>query len=33
MSYTLEKPREAPVIGPYKQRIAELLKESQQPGV
>jgi transposase len=28
--YTLEKPREAPVIGPYKQRIAELLKESKQ---
>jgi transposase len=30
MPYTLEKPREAPVIGPYKQRIAELLKESKQ---
>jgi transposase len=30
MPYTLAKPREAPVIGPYKQRIAELLKESKQ---
>jgi transposase len=30
MPYTLEKPREAPVIGPYKQRIAELLKESKK---
>jgi transposase len=30
MPYTLERPREAPVIGPYKQRIAELLKESKQ---
>ena len=28
--YTLEKPREAPVIGPYKQRIIELLKESKK---
>ncbi len=27
MPYMLEKPREAPVIGPYKQRIAELLME------
>lgn len=30
MPYTLEKPRESPVIGPYKQRIGELLKESKQ---
>jgi transposase len=30
MPYTLERPREAPVIGPYKQRIAELLKESKK---
>jgi transposase len=30
MPYTLAKPREAPVIGPYKQRIAELLSESKQ---
>ena len=30
MPYTLEKPGEAPVIGPYKQRIAELLKESKK---
>lgn len=30
MPYTLTKPREAPVIGPYKQRIKELLKESKQ---
>jgi transposase len=30
LPYTLAKPREAPVIGPYKQRIAELLKESKQ---
>ena len=28
--YTLAKPREAPVIGPYKQRIAELLAESKR---
>ena len=28
--YTLVKPREAPVIGPYKQRIDELLQESKQ---
>ena len=28
--YTLSKPREAPVIGPYKQRIQELLKESKK---
>ena len=28
--YTLARPREAPVIGPYKQRIAELLKESKK---
>ena len=28
--YKLKKPREAPVIGPYKERIAELLKESKQ---
>jgi transposase len=28
--YTLERPREAPVIGPYKQRISELLKESKK---
>ena len=30
MPYTLTKPREAPVIGPYKQRIDELLKESKK---
>lgn len=30
MPYTLAKPREAPVIGPYKQRISELLKESKK---
>ena len=30
MAYRLQKPREAPVIGPYKQRINELLKESKQ---
>jgi len=30
MPYTLAKPREAPVIGPYKQRIAELLSESKR---
>lgn len=30
LPYALGKPREAPVIGPYKQRIAELLKESKQ---
>ncbi len=30
VAYTLEKPREAPVIGPYKQRIMELLKESKK---
>ena len=29
MPYTLAKPREAPVIGPYKQRIAELLEKSK----
>ncbi len=28
--YTLKKERKAPVIGPYKQRIAELLKESKK---
>jgi transposase len=28
--YTLVKPREAPVIGPYKQRISELLQESKK---
>lgn len=28
--YTLASPREAPVIGPYKQRIDELLKESKK---
>lgn len=28
--YTLKKPREAPVIGPYQQRIAELLAESKK---
>jgi transposase len=28
--YTLAKPRDAPVIGPYKQRITELLKESKK---
>jgi len=27
--YTLKKPRDAPVIGPYKQRIAELLEKSK----
>lgn len=26
--YTLVKPPDAPVIGPYKQRISELLQES-----
>jgi transposase len=30
MPYTLEKPRKAPVIGPYKQRICELLKEGKK---
>jgi transposase len=30
MPYTLKKPRAAPVIGPYKQRIAELLSESKK---
>lgn len=30
MPYTLTQPRAAPVIGPYKQRIRELLKESKQ---
>ena len=30
MPYTLAKPRDAPVIGPYKQRITELLKESKK---
>jgi transposase len=30
MPYTLTKLREAPVIGPYKQRIKELLKESKK---
>jgi len=28
--YTLKKPRGAPVIGPYKQRIGELLEESRR---
>jgi transposase len=28
--YTLVKPREAPVIEPYEQRISELLQESQK---
>jgi transposase len=28
--YTLKKPRDAPVIGPYQQRIAELLEESER---
>jgi len=28
--YKLAKPREAPVIGPYKQRIDELLQESKK---
>jgi len=28
--YSLKKPRDAPVLGPYKQRIAELLNQSQQ---
>jgi transposase len=28
--YTLKKPRDAPVIGPYKQRIAELIEKSKQ---
>lgn len=27
--YTLKKPRDAPVLGPYKQRITELLEESK----
>ena len=27
-TYTLEKPRPAPVLGPYKERIAELLEEN-----
>lgn len=27
--YTLKKPRDAPVIGPYKQRIAELMEKSK----
>jgi transposase len=30
MPYTMAKPRDAPVIGPYKQRITELLKESKK---
>jgi transposase len=30
MPYNLAKPRDAPVIGPYKQRITELLKESKK---
>lgn len=30
MPYTLTQPRAAPVIGPYKQRIHELLKESKK---
>lgn len=30
MPYTLKKPRDAPVIGPYQQRIAELLAESKK---
>ncbi len=30
MPYTLKKPREAPVIGPYQQRIADLLAESKK---
>ncbi len=30
MPYTLSHPRAAPVIGPYKQRINELLKESKK---
>ncbi len=29
-SYQLEKPRSAPVLGPYKQRISELLGESEK---
>ncbi len=29
VAYTLEKPREAPVIGPYKQRIIELLPKKK----
>jgi transposase len=28
--YRLKKPRDAPVLGPYKQRIAELLEKSKQ---
>ena len=28
--YQLKEPRKAPVIGPYKQRIAELMEESEQ---
>ncbi len=31
MPYTLTKPREAPVIGPYKQRIRELSRISKVP--
>jgi transposase len=30
MPYTVKKPRDAPVIGPYKPRIIELLKESKK---
>jgi transposase len=30
MPYTLKKPRDAPVVGPYKPRIIELLKESKK---
>jgi len=30
MPYTLEKPRDAPVIGPYKQRITELQESNKQ---
>jgi transposase len=29
-AYTLKKPREAPVLGPYKERIAELLAENER---
>ena len=28
-SYTLKEPRDAPVLGPYKARIAELLVENE----
>ena len=28
--YQLKEPRKAPVLGPYKQRIAELMEESDQ---